>query len=193
MHESPDDQARELTWDDVPNLVEELRNLATRLLARWPGMHSLQPTLLVCTALRRQRATDRAWGEVTWESRAQLFGQVFRAMEQKLIDYRRHQGTKGYAAERRLSIVDFELYEQHRAWTQDPAVAHALEVSLGRLAETRPDLADVVRYRFFAGLTRDETAEMLGISLATVKRRWEQARLIIEEALRELPGPESTP
>jgi RNA polymerase sigma-70 factor, ECF subfamily len=179
------DSGEELTWEDVPELMDELQNLARRLLARWPGMDSLQPTLLVDTALRRQRRSDQPWEGVTWENRAQFFGQVFHAMRQKLIDYRRHQQARGYRPERKVSVVDLELYEAWRRWTEDPDLAWALQIGLDRLKRESPDLSQVVEYRFFAGLTWEDIAAILECSPATVKRRWKQARIVIEASIRK--------
>jgi RNA polymerase sigma factor (TIGR02999 family) len=164
--------------------MDELQDMARRLLARWPGMESLQPTLLVNTALRRQRRSDQAWDEVTWANRAQFFGQVFQAMRQKLIDHRRHQQTRGYRVQRKVSVRDLEDFRFWRQWVEDPDLAFALESGLKTLHEKEPELARVVEYRFFAGLTWDEIAEVLEYSPATVKRRWQQARLLIEDSIR---------
>jgi DNA-directed RNA polymerase specialized sigma24 family protein len=180
----------ELTWEDIPQLMDELRDLAQGLLRRWPGTGSLQPTLLVDTALRRQRRVDQPWGEVTWETRAQLFSQVFRAMRQKLVEYRRQQQTRGYQAQRRVSVSEMELFESWRGWTEDTDLALALEVGLERLASEAPELSKLVEYRFFSGLTWDEVAQMLECSPATAKRWWKQARLLMEESIRKnLEGP----
>jgi RNA polymerase sigma factor (TIGR02999 family) len=174
-----------LTWQDLPDLMDELRDLARRLLTQWPEMHSLQPTLLVSTALRRQRRADQDWSDVTWQTREQLFGQVFRAMRHKLVEYRIHQRTRGYRAQRRVSVPELELYEAWRRWTEDPDLALALEAALDHLAQQHPRLARVVEYRFFAGLEWEEIARMLERGSSTVRRDWDKARVIIELALRE--------
>jgi hypothetical protein len=179
-----DAAAARLGWDDVPDFLDELREMAVRLLGRWPGMHSLQPTLLVDTALRRQRRVDQAWESVTWENRAQLFGQAFRAMEHKLCEYRRHQRTRAYWSQRRMSVRDLELYQNWRRWTADPDLALALEAGLARLRESAPQLAALVHFRFFAGLTVAETAAMLERSTASLGRDWKKVRLLMEAELR---------
>jgi DNA-directed RNA polymerase specialized sigma24 family protein len=179
---------RDLTWADVPRLLEELQDLARRLLTRWPGMESLQPTLLIDTALRRQRRSDQSWDEVTWDNRAHFFGQVFRAMQQKLLEHRRHQQTRGYRAQRKISVAELDLFEAWKAWTEDPDLAAALQAGLERLKQDQPLLAEVVEYRFFVGLTWEDVADMLDSSPATVKRRWKQARLLMEETIRKELG-----
>lgn len=174
----------EITWEDVPALLDDLHELATRLLSRWPGMESLQPTLLVNTALARQRRKDKAWEQVTWSNRHQFFGQVYRAMRQKLVDYRRHQTTGGYRAQRRVSVKELEDYNRWRAWTEDPDMAIALAAALESLENACPHLLEVVQLRFFSGLTWPEVARMLDCSPSTAKRRWEDARLLMEASIR---------
>ena len=175
----------ELTWEDVPRLMNELQDLARRLLARWPDMESLQPTLLVDTALRRQRRSDQPWEGISWENRNHFFGQMFRAMRQKLVDYRRHQRSRGYRPERKVSVAELELFDAWRQWTEDPDLSWALQEGLHRLQREAPELSEVVEYRFFAGLTWEDVAAMLECSPATVKRRWKQARILIEATIRD--------
>jgi DNA-directed RNA polymerase specialized sigma24 family protein len=177
------DNDGQLGWDDVLELLEELRDMAKRLLARWPNMHSLQPTLLVTTALRRQCRSDQAWEEVTWDSRQEFFGLVHRAMRHKLVEYRRHQRTARYGAVRMMSVAELELYNNWRKWTEDPEVAAALGCALERLSN-RKDLSDLIQYRFFEGLTWPEIAKMLDVSLSSVTRGWAKARVILEDAMR---------
>jgi DNA-directed RNA polymerase specialized sigma24 family protein len=172
-------------WDDLPELVEELRDMAKRLLARWPNMHSLQPTLLVATALRRQRLSEETWDQVTWDSRGEFFAHVHRAMRHKLVEYRRHQRTPRYTAARTMSVADLELYNNWRKWTEDPELAAALDCALERL-ENRKELSDLVEHRFFEGLTWPEIAEMLDVSLSSVNRGWAKARVILEDSMRKV-------
>jgi RNA polymerase sigma-70 factor, ECF subfamily len=188
------DEGQALSWDDVPQLMDELNALARQLLRSWPHTASLQPTLLVNTALRRQRRKDQPWEEVTWANRAQLFGQVFRAMHQKLVEHRRHQRTRAYAAQRRISVTDLEDFNAWRSWTADADLAAALQVGLDQLRAdaSSAELARIVEYRFFAGLTWEQIAQITDCAPATAKRHWRRARLLIEQAiLRELqPEPE---
>jgi DNA-directed RNA polymerase specialized sigma24 family protein len=180
-----------LDWQDVPALIGELHQVAARLLARWPGMQSLQPTLLVTTALRRQRRSDQSWDEVSWANRRQFFGQVHRAMVQKLVEYRRYQRTRGYQAQRRVSVAELELYENSRSWSEDPETTLALEAGL-RALEQEPRLAQVVQYRFFADLSESEIAEMLELDPRTVRRDWAKARILMEESIRAWWAEESS-
>jgi len=172
-----------LGWDDVPALLGELHQMASRLLARWPGMQSLQPTLLMTTALRRQRRSDQSWDEVSWANRRQFFARASRAMTQKLIEYRRHQKTRGYQAQRRVSIAELELYESAMRWSEDPDMTLALEAALREL-EKEPRVADVVHFRFFADLSEAEIAEMLEVDARTIRRDWSKARVLMEDSIR---------
>ena len=173
-----------LTWEDVPHLMQELRDLAQALQRRWPHTESLHPTLLVNEALCRQRRKDQPWDEVQWSTRGQFFGQMFRAMRQCLIDYRRHQQTRKYRARRNVSVVDLDQLAAAERWTEDEDLAMALEAGLSRLHAEHPELAEVVEYRFFTQQRWTEVARMMGLDPATVKRRWQRARIIIEAAIR---------
>src|SRR5262249_22682148 len=136
-------QLSELSWDDVPRLMEELQDMARRLLDRWPGMNSLQPTLLVNTALRRQRRAEPAWEEGTWVNTAHVFCQVSQAMHHKLVEYRRHQQTRGYKAQRKVSVAEIDLFEAWRRWTLDPDLILLLQAALEQLTAKSPELAQV--------------------------------------------------
>jgi len=106
-------------------------------------------------------------------------------MRQVIVDHARRMG----AAKRGGGAAAVELDEEHL-----PAddVAHLLTVdhALTRLAQRNPRLAQVVECRFFAGLSEDETAEALGISLRTAQREWLRARAWLRE---DLGGPSSAP
>jgi DNA-directed RNA polymerase specialized sigma24 family protein len=180
-----DQEHSAIHWEDLPELMDELRDVARRLLARWPGMESLQPTLLVNMALEKQRRQSERWDEITWERRQQLFGHVFRAMRQALVDYRIHQRTRGYLAQRRISVAEMELFDAWRRWTHDPDMALALDAALERLSVDHPELAELVQYRFFAGLKWRDVGEMLGCSESTITRRWEKARVLMQEIISQ--------
>jgi RNA polymerase sigma factor (TIGR02999 family) len=131
------------------------------------GGHTLQATALVHEAYLRIGQDRR----VPFRDRAHFFATAAEAMRRILIDHARAKG----AAKRRppapelLSVVD--LAEQ-----RDPDQILALDAALRRLEAAEPEVAGVVRLRFFAGLSGDETAEALGISARQVDRLWAYAR-----------------
>jgi hypothetical protein len=168
-----------LTWDDVFTLWNELRDIAQRLLQREEHAHSIQPTELVLTALRRQKRGgwtvpfDQA--EVTWENRSQFFGQVHRAMTQALIDRTRKRKGK-----RQTTIVPLDHLDPadfREKATQQTELLDALARAMETMRQSQPDWVDLVAYRLWEGLTNIEAARLLGVSPRTAKRWWDQIRL----------------
>jgi len=159
-------------------VYEQLRAIAQqRLSAENPG-HTLQATALVHEAYLRIGHNRR----VPFRDRAHFFATAAEAMRRILIDHARAKG----AAKRRppggelLSVVDLAEHP-------DPDQILALDGALGRLEAAEPEVAAVVRLRFFAGLSGDETAEALGISSRQVDRMWAYARAWLS---REVPSVE---
>jgi RNA polymerase sigma factor (TIGR02999 family) len=160
--------------DLLPLVYEQLRGLARRQMAAERDGHTLQPTALVHEAYLRL-LRDRAIG---WASRAQFFSAAAEAMRRILVEHARARGRlkRGGAGAstdrtRRVPLSVLEL-----ATGDDPAEILALDEAVRRLEQENADLGAVVRLRFYAGLSIDETAEMLGISPRSVKRDWSYAR-----------------
>lgn len=151
--------------DELFSLVyEELRGLSHAQRARWNGDYTLQTTGLVHEAYVKLVGQEAG----NWQDRAHFFAVASRAMRQILVNYaerRRAQKRGG----------DVKTIPLEDANPVAPAVAEellALNEALGRLAEFDERRHRVVEHRFFAGLTIDETAEVLGVSSATVSRDW---------------------
>jgi len=159
-------------------VYDQLRAIAQqRMSAENPG-HTLQATALVHEALLRIGQDRR----VPFENRAHFFAAAAEAMRRILIDHARARGAakRGGARGRDpLSVVDL-------AEDADPAEILALDEAMERLEGTEPDVAAVVRLRFFAGLGGDETADALGISARQVDRVWAYARAWLLRAME--PG-----
>jgi RNA polymerase sigma factor (TIGR02999 family) len=165
----------------VPLVYQDLRRVARRQLRRGQPMALLETTGLVHEVwLKLVEGLD-----VDWQDRRHFLAVCARAMRQVIVDHARRMG----AAKRGGGAAAVELDEEHL-----PAddVAHLLTVdhALTRLAQRNPRLAQVVECRFFAGLSEDETAEALGISLRTAQREWLRARAWLRE---DLGGPSSAP
>jgi RNA polymerase sigma factor (TIGR02999 family) len=156
---------------------EQLRAIAQqRMNTEDPG-HTLQATALVHEAFLRI-GKDRV---VPFENRAHFFAAAAEAMRRILIDHARAKGAvkRGGDAEREpLSVLDL-------AADCNPVEILALDEAMTRLEEAEPQVAAVVRLRFFAGLSGDDTAEALEISPRQVDRLWAYARAWL---LRELTG-----
>ena len=154
----------------LPLVYDQLRELARHRMAEERTGHTLQATALVHEAYLRL-VGDRPAG---WAGRAHFFHAAAEAMRRILIEHARARGRvkRGGGAERQrvpLSVIDL-------AAENDPAEILDLDEAICRLDEQSPDVAAVVRLRFYAGLTIEETAEALGISPQSVKRDWAYAR-----------------
>lgn len=152
----------------LPVVYQELRRMASLKMASEPAGHTLQPTALV----------HEAWLSLvdspaqTWQNRAHFFGAAAQAMRRILIARARRKQTqrRGSGAEH-LNADDIEI--------ASPAVDDqllALNEALDRFAVREPQQAELVKLRYFVGLTIEEAAEILGISEATAKRWWIHAR-----------------
>ena len=160
-----------------PIVYEELRRLAGRYLARERPGHTLQPTALVHEAFLR--LVDQH--SVSWQNRAQFFGLAARMMRRILVNH----ALSKQAAKRGGGAVDVTFDEElHGAAT--PSDIIALDDALKALAALDERQTHIVELRFFGGLSVEETAEVVGISPATVKREWAAAKLFL---LREMNRP----
>jgi RNA polymerase sigma factor (TIGR02999 family) len=160
-----DPSARERLF---PLVYDELRRIAHRQLQREREGHTLDTAALVHEVYLR--LADRASAE--WEGRSHFFAVAATAMRHILVDYaRRYRTEKRGAAPRRVSLTDTMLVAEERADT-----LLAVDDALIELARIDARLSRVVECRFFAGLTEEETAEVLGITSRTVRRDWTKAK-----------------
>ena len=152
----------------MPLVYSELRRLAKAYLRRERSDHTLQSTALVNEAFLRL-VNQR---NVQWKSRAHFFGIAAQLIRRILVDHARaHQADKRGAGAFKLSLDEAIGVPEKR----DLDLV-ALDDALQRLTELDPQQSRIVELRFFAGLSIEETAEVLGISTATVKREWSTAR-----------------
>lgn len=159
----------------LPAVYDQLRGIARRELRRERTGHTLTPTALVHEAYLKLVKLDR----VTWRSRAHFFGACAREMRRILISYARKR-----KADKRGGGADHVPLENAFVAAQTrPAELLALDEALTRLAALDERQAQVVEYRFYAGMDVNETAEALGISPATVKRDWTAARAWLNREL----------
>ncbi|PYS72376.1 MAG: RNA polymerase subunit sigma-70 [Acidobacteria bacterium] len=161
----------------VPLIYAELRQMAHRCLYRERPGHTLQTTALVHEAYLKlidQRDTH-------WQNRAHFFAIAAQAMRRILVDNaRRHQALKrGGPAE------NLELDEAANVSLDPDPILLPLDEALVRLAEIDQQQSRVVELRFFGGLTIEETAEVLGLSVDMVKREWAMARAWLRQYLSD--------
>ena len=153
----------------LPLVYDELRRLAAAWLAAEPSGNTLQPTALVHEAYIRLVGTSDGAG---WDHRGHFFAAAAEAIRRLIVENARSkQRQKRGGDQRRISLEVAESLVQ--APSEDFL---ALDEALTRLAEHDPIKAEVVKLRFFAGLTMPEIAQSLNLSLATVERYWTYAR-----------------
>ena len=165
----------------MPLVYSELRRLARSYLRRERSDHTLQSTALVHEAYLRLAGHDAP----QWQNRAHFFGVAAHLMRQILVEYARaHSAAKrGGGSACKLALDEALALPQ-----QLDVDVIALDGALQRLNELDGQQARIVELRFFAGLTIEDTSEVLGVSPATVKRDWTSARAWLH---REIVG--STP
>jgi RNA polymerase sigma-70 factor, ECF subfamily len=160
----------------MPLLYAELRRLASYYLRQERGNHTLQATALVHEAYLR--LVDQR--EIHWKDRSQVMGIAAHLMRRVLIDYSRsHQAAKRGGDANRVFLEEATIVSKTR-----PADVVALDEALNRLAEIDPQQARLVELRFFGGLSIEETAGVLEVSPATVKRNWSVAKAWLARELR---------
>jgi RNA polymerase sigma factor (TIGR02999 family) len=162
--------------NDVISLVyKELRRIAHRRLRGERPNHTLQSTELVHEAylrLERQRT-------IQFENRDHFLAISAELMRQILVEYARKRRTLKRDGGLRLTLDDTVALK-----TRDLDLV-ALDDALNELAAVDPQQSRIVVLRFFSGLSIEETAREVGLSQATVKRRWETARLWLHRAMRK--------
>lgn len=153
----------------LPLVYEELRRLARQRLAHEPAGITLQATALVHEAYLRLLAN----AQQRWDHRGHFFAAAAEAMRRILVERaRRKHSPKHGGGRSRLPITDRPAATAERVDVDVIAVDHALR----KLERTDPTRADIVMLRYFAGLTLEQTAEMLGMSRTSVARQWSFAK-----------------
>jgi len=150
----------------LPLVYDELRRLAARRLAHERPGQTLDATALV------HEAYLRLVGDQQFEGRGHFFAAAAEAMRRILIESARRKRSQ----KRGGGLVRREYDPSQLAAPEDPDDLLALDEALTRLAALKPARAEVVKLRFFAGLTMPEVAQALGISLPTAERYWAFAR-----------------
>ena len=153
----------------IPLVFEDLRQIAGRMFQRESDGHTLQPTALVNEVYLRLMEQRK----IHWQNREQFFGVAALMMRRILVDY-----AKGRQAAKRGSGAPKVPLDETIAVPELRGVdVVALDDALSRLAGIDPRQGRIVEMRFFMGLSHEEIAEVLEISVTTVKREWRTARL----------------
>jgi RNA polymerase sigma factor (TIGR02999 family) len=153
----------------LPLVYNELRRLAVQKIAQEKPGQTLQATALVHEAYLRLVDVDQAQ---QWNSRGHFFAAAAEAMRRILVEQARKRGRLKRGGDRqRLDLDALQLPVQEVA-----GELLALDEALTKFAQKHPDKAELVKLRYFAGLTVEETARALGISTSTADRHWTFAR-----------------
>lgn len=152
----------------LPLVYDALRRLAAAKLAQEQHPQTLQPTALVHEAWLRVAGSNKQ----TWEGRRHFFAAAAEAMRRILIERARRK-----AASKRKGSIDHEELDESRIQLQAPAdEILAVNEALKRLAGQEPAVAEIVKMRYFVGMTVPEIADSLNVSVSTVERQWRFAR-----------------
>ena len=159
----------------TPLLNQELHRLAKRYMADERPNHVLQPTALVNEAWLR--LID--WRNVEWQNRAHFLGLAAQIMRRILVDFARAQQSEKRGGDE----IQVSLTEAANATEERSAGLVALDDALQALERLDPRQARVIELRYFAGLSLEETAEALKVSVGTVRRDWSLAKAWLFRAL----------
>jgi len=162
-------------------VYEELRRLAAQKLSREPPGQTLQATALVHEAYLRLVGTE---GQ-TWKGRTHFFSAAAEAMRRILIENARRKHRLKHGG----GLQKVDLNSADIAISEPPEDVIALDEALTKLGEQEPAVADLVKIRYFAGLTLEQAAEILGVSRRTADRYWAYARAWLYKEITEVDRP----
>jgi RNA polymerase sigma factor (TIGR02999 family) len=175
--DSPVNAAPPLGDQLIPAVYQELRQLAASKMAREGAAFTLQPTALVHEAWLRLGGENQP----RWANRAHFFGAAAEAMRRILVDHARRRTALRRGGD--LQRVTLDEVEQPFGETDAPERIVAIDEALAQFTLEHPEKAELVKLRYFAGLTLEDAAPVLGISEPTAKRWWAFARAWLFEKL----------
>lgn len=171
---------RQAAEDLLPLLYDELRRLARSKMNREAPGHTLDPTALVHEAYLRLIGK----GDGGWENRGHFFAAAALAMRRILLEAARRKARPKHGGDRRRGDLD----DAALAFETPNEDILALDEALQRLEADDPRAGKIVNLRYFAGLTTEETAAALNISVSTVEREWRYVRRRLFTELSEPPA-----
>jgi RNA polymerase sigma factor (TIGR02999 family) len=161
----------------LPLVYDELRKISSKYLSDEYRKHTFQTTELVHEAYIKLIGNQ----QISWQSRAHFFGIAAKTMRQILVDYaRKRNSQKRGSGKTKLSLDDAQLV----ASESDDQIL-ALDEALKKLENIEERSGKIVELRYFSGLTIEETAELLNISSATVKRDWQFAKAWLYKEIQQ--------
>ena len=167
----------------LPLVYEELRTLAHGRMSHEPPGLTLQPTALVHEAFLRLVGE----GPIHWNSRGHFFGAAAEAMRRILVERaRKGQRIRHGGGRQRSELADVDVASPDDCLVDDEILA--LDEALRKFEAEDPQRSSVAKLRYFAGLSMEQTADLLGISRATVARHWTFARAWLRDEMRRSSG-----
>ena len=163
----------------MPEVQKELHRIAERYMAAERPGHDLQATALINEAYLR--LVD--WKDIQWADRAHFFAMAANMMRRVLVDHARRRDRVKRGGE----AIHVSLVEAASVPAPERADVLALNDALDRLEQLDPRKSRIVEMRFFGGLSLEETAEALNVSVATVRRDWTLARAWLSSDLKKTP------
>jgi RNA polymerase sigma factor (TIGR02999 family) len=164
----------------TPLVYDQLRLMASRFMQRERPDHTLQPTALVNEAFLRLVKQKG----IKWQNRAHFFGISAKLMRQILVEHARsYQTAKRDSGGPKLSLDEAMFVPEEKG-----VDILALDDALTRLADFDPEKSRIVELRFFGGLNIEETAEVIGVSPATIKREWSVAKAWLHSEISREKG-----
>jgi RNA polymerase sigma factor (TIGR02999 family) len=160
----------------LPLVYGELRRLAAHKMASEAAGHTLQPTALVHEAWMRLGASEQP----TWQSRAHFFAAAGEAMRRILVEHARRK----LALKRGGGAEHAELNESALVLAAPPDELLAVHEALDNLARQDPTAAELVKLRYFVGMTMEEAATALGLAKRTAENLWTYARVWLHREIR---------
>ena len=161
----------------MPEVRKELHRLAAHYMAEEPPGHDLQPTALINEAYLR--LVD--WKNIQWADRSHFFGMAANMMRRVLVDYARSRDRLKRGGE----AIQVSFIEAANVPVAESADVLALDRALRELEKIDPRKSQIVEMRFFGGLSQEETAAALNVSVATVRRDWSLTRAWLARELKK--------
>ena len=165
----------------TPLVYDEIRRIAHRYVQRERDGHTLQTTALVNEAYIRLAGSQN----VAWQNRSHFFAVTAQVMRHILIDHARRRQYVKHGGEAQRVAFDEALATEQTVLMSQPRATEliALDEALDELAKIDPRKSRVVELRYFGGLSLEETAEVLEVSLMTVRRDWRAAKAWLFRAI----------
>jgi RNA polymerase sigma factor (TIGR02999 family) len=164
------------TAELLPLVYDELRRIAAYKMANEAAGHTLQPTALVHEVWLRLAGP----GDQPWQNRAHFFGAAAEAMRRILVEHAR----KKQALKRGAGAEHEELHEGALVITAPPDELLAVHEALDAFAKEDPTAAELVKLRYFVGMTMEEAASALGLATRSAERTWAYARAWLQREMR---------